>query len=284
MRFSKIRILAAVVVGACIFPLQALAHQPRLVQGDMVQVPDPEVSKAYYDELTGAPRTYRIDSPSDFNLYLNLLVPKNTNPNARYSALVYRAEPSELIAKLDGQVAPWKELFEEFGRDYYYQGPELRTRLPPGSYLVLVQGNGNYGKYVLAAGETESFPPAEIWNAMTLVPKLKSNFFSSSPAGFILSPFGAVYAALLLAIGFAAGFFLRAILKRRKKQALKITKRNIGLKDRLWRLSIAVLFFIIGLYTWNPLAFLAAGFVLYETVASWCALYAYLGKNTCPMP
>ncbi|MFH1620826.1 MAG: DUF2892 domain-containing protein [Patescibacteria group bacterium] len=283
MKIKKEIILLTAAIILFASPVAVSAHQPRLVTGESVQVNDPEISKAYYGELIGEPHAYHIVAPADFGFYLNLLVPKNTNPKARYSAYVYNAENNNLIVKLDGETAAWKEYFEEFGRDYYYQGPELKTRLPAGNYTIVVQGNGNVGKYVLAIGDKESFSAMEIWNAVTLIPKLKANFFSSSPAGFMLSPFGAGFAAVLMILGFVFGFALRKAIKKFRKKSSKIVKKNIGSMDRLWRASLAVLFFITGIFTWQPAAFLVAGFILYETTASWCAIYAYLGKNTCPM-
>ena len=53
----------------------ASAHQPELVylQSGEVQIINPEVSRALYDELKGGPRYYLIDSAKDFDLYINLL-------------------------------------------------------------------------------------------------------------------------------------------------------------------------------------------------------------------
>ena len=46
----------------------ASAHQPELVylQSGEVQIINPEVSRALYDELKGGPRYYLIDSAKDF--------------------------------------------------------------------------------------------------------------------------------------------------------------------------------------------------------------------------
>lgn len=52
-----------------------LAHQPRLVSSDEIEVLDPEISKAYYGELTGEPHTFIINSDKEFSIYLNLLIP-----------------------------------------------------------------------------------------------------------------------------------------------------------------------------------------------------------------
>lgn len=58
-------------------------------------------------------------------------------------------------------------------------------------------------------------------------------------------------------------------------------KKNIGTKDRLLRLLIAILLLAYAWWqrSWIALAF--AIFTLYEAVASWCVLYQILGKNSC---
>jgi hypothetical protein len=51
------------------------AHQPRIPEGNEITVTDPEVSKAYYTELKGAPHIYTLFSDVPFVLYINILVP-----------------------------------------------------------------------------------------------------------------------------------------------------------------------------------------------------------------
>ena len=60
-------------------------------------------------------------------------------------------------------------------------------------------------------------------------------------------------------------------------------KKNIGINDRILRL-----FFGIGLLalawwqsSWILLAF--SIFCFYEALASWCAFYQLIGKNSCPI-
>lgn len=63
--------------------------------------------------------------------------------------------------------------------------------------------------------------------------------------------------------------------------------KNIGTADRIARaiigiIAIALAFFVGNLYAKIGLAVLGI-FSLYESLAGWCALYALLGKNTCPI-
>jgi hypothetical protein len=60
-------------------------------------------------------------------------------------------------------------------------------------------------------------------------------------------------------------------------------KKNIGEVDRLVRLAISVIFFLIAWWYSSWIAFFIGLFTLYEAVASWCLLYQLLGKNSCPI-
>lgn len=58
---------------------------------------------------------------------------------------------------------------------------------------------------------------------------------------------------------------------------------NIGIYDRVIRGVIGV---ALLLYAWQTHSLLALGFAVftfYEALSSWCAFYALIGKNTCPI-
>ena len=60
-------------------------------------------------------------------------------------------------------------------------------------------------------------------------------------------------------------------------------KKNIGTADRLLRLSFAI---ALLFYAWWQGSWIALGFSLftfYEALSSWCILYQFLGKNSCPL-
>ncbi len=59
--------------------------------------------------------------------------------------------------------------------------------------------------------------------------------------------------------------------------------KNIGTKDRLIRLSIAIFLFIFAWWQSSWIALLFALFTLYEALASWCVFYQLIGKNSCPI-
>ncbi|MEI6480038.1 MAG: DUF2892 domain-containing protein [bacterium] len=64
-------------------------------------------------------------------------------------------------------------------------------------------------------------------------------------------------------------------------------KKNIGTKDRVFRLLLGILaliavFFINNIYM--QIVLIALGiFSIYESLVSWCAFYTFIGKNTCPL-
>jgi hypothetical protein len=64
-------------------------------------------------------------------------------------------------------------------------------------------------------------------------------------------------------------------------------KKNIGTKDRLIRLFFAILCFV-GVLLLNDtrlqIALVIFGvFNVFQAIFSWCALYAFLGRSTCPI-
>ena len=90
----------------------------------------------------------------------------------------------------------------------------------------------------------------------------------------------------MLLTGYMIGVLYRFILKRfnNNKSKKQITSKNIGSSDRFFRLFIAVVLFVFGMFNpSNPIFFIASGFCIYEAFASWCAFYSFIGKNTCPI-
>jgi len=178
----------------------ALAHQPVVVGQEPITIADPDISRAFYDELAGQPRSYFINADKGFALYLNLLVPLQTNSEGRYSARIYRltGEKKALLADLKADSAVWQEYYEPFGGDHYLKGPEYKQSVPAGRYEIEVYSADNEGKYVLAVGEKEHFGLKEIVNVYKVLPGLKVNFFGGEFYSFLVTPFGL---ALLFVVG-----------------------------------------------------------------------------------
>uniref|UniRef100_A0A7C6A9H4 Uncharacterized protein n=1 Tax=candidate division WOR-3 bacterium TaxID=2052148 RepID=A0A7C6A9H4_UNCW3 len=188
------------------------AHQPRLVlQKDLafnypLFIQNPEISQAFYGELTGSPHYYQINYEKDFNLYLNILVPDIKGARTDFSVEVSKGK--ELI--LNGKRFIWEKFFEPFGGDHYLKGPEYKAKVKKGEYLIKVYNDDNIGKYVLAVGDIESFPPKEMIKAFLALPRLKI-FFNKSPFTAYFNRIGLYTLPALVIVG-GSVFALKHIL------------------------------------------------------------------------
>lgn len=260
----------------------ASAHQPRIVEGRQTIVIEPEISKAYYGQLTGVPDVYTIQASVPFNLYVNILTPDIAGQKKDVSATILKG--GEPLAVLDGTQFTWKQMFEPFGYDKYWTGPEYKAKVEAGTYVITVTSTSNDSKYSLAIGETEDFDIKEIMNALILVPELKSNYFNESPINFILSPFGWGLILTLYALAGMVGLIYRFVLQRLAKNSVRGVSKNIGTLDRVIRLLIGVALLLWAITTtWSLILIFCSGFAVFEAIFSWCGFYAAFGKNTCPV-
>jgi hypothetical protein len=152
----------------------------------VTRVDKPEVSKAFYAELSGRPAVYEIVSPDSFDLYVNTLVPDEVGMPTDLSVTVTRGP--DTIALLEGPGYRWTKFYEPFGGDSYLMGPELRLRAGPGTYVVSVSRPGYEGRYVLAVGEREEFSLGSMVRIIGLMPRLKRDFFHKAPIRAFTDP------------------------------------------------------------------------------------------------
>jgi hypothetical protein len=232
--------------------------------------------------LLGETDVYTINATEPFDLYVNILVPDIAGQKKDVVAVIIK--DGFPVATLGGDNTEWKLFWEPFGRDSYWMGPEFRERALAGEYKIYVS-SGNYdSKYSLAIGEIESFDFKESINALTLIPKLKRNFFNESPAGFIFSIFGYGYIITMFFLAFIFGFVYRLLLKKFAKGTLRGLHKNIGKRDRWGRFALGLGLLVLAIVTtWNPILLFFSGFCFFEAIFSWCGLYAALGKNSCPL-
>ncbi len=157
----------------------AMAHQPRIVSSNTVEVKDPEVSQAFYAELSGKPQTYRISSKTKFRLYVQLTIPDLAGNRRDFTADISRN--GKRISRLDGARAKWKKFHEPFSGGDYLLGPEYElASAEPGTYEVRVYNRDRAGKYVFVAGRKESFSLSDITKTMKLMPEVKK--YMETPA------------------------------------------------------------------------------------------------------
>lgn len=198
--------------------------------------------------------------------------------------IIKNGNTEQPLAILNGNNFEWTKFFEPFGHDSYWKGPQFKAAVQAGEYQIIVSSEKNDSKYSLATGNIETFDFKESVNALKLILKNKREFFEKSPADFILSPFGAGLIILMFALSFIFGFLYRLSLKRLSRNTIRKRPKNIGKKDRLMRLGLALILFVIAITTtWSPILLFFSGFTLFEAIFSWCGFYAAIGRNTCPL-
>ena len=249
------------------WPLKVLAHQPRLVEMEKINVTEPEISKAYYGNLSGKPHIYTISTSSPIDLYVNVLVPFIEGPEKNVTVKIFKGE--QLMGILSPKKGDWKEFFEPFGHSMYWKGPEFKVRADAGKYKIYIKSTEKSIRYVLATGEIEAFDGPESLNAILLIPKLKKDFFEESPLSFILSPLGWGYVLLLQLLVILTGFVISKILnisriKFQTKYFQSSAKNIIICGVFFW---VTILFFAIQT-SWHPLLIMMSGLALFIALIS----------------
>lgn len=282
--YRKIKIFTFVILVLVAIPQVMLAHQPRITESRRTIVTDPEISKAYYGQLTGEPDVYIIESDKNFNLYVGVLVPDAKGQKQDVSAVVLKDDNQ--VALLDGMNFTWQKFYEPFGADNYLAGPEYEADVDSGKYEIRVWSSNNDSKYSLAIGKIEAFDGKEGINALTVIPKLKQDFFGSSPISFIKSPFGwgMIVAMYILSLVFLIALkLINKFLIKKISPTQNNPHHNIGRKDRIIRLVLGIGLLALAINTtWNPILIFFSGFCMFEALFSWCGFYSLIGRNTCP--
>ena len=163
----------------CFFiPVTIFAHQPNYIDGQ-TQIVDsePDISKAYYGELPGDSAVYTIYATSSLKLYVQILSPKIQNANKDFNVVI-KDSKQNIISSLSTSTDGWQSWYEEYGGDWYWQGPSFTAIVPAGTYDVIVSNTNNTGKYCIAIGETESFPISNFVNTIDQLYKTKTKFFN----------------------------------------------------------------------------------------------------------
>lgn len=231
------------------------AHQPRLEVGvnssmsNPIVVQNPEISQAFYGNLNGQQDYYKITSDKPFKLYVNLLVPQSPGISSDFVSAQITNSSGKTIALLNGTNSEWMPIFEEFGGDYYLQGPEFTQNVPAGTYYIRIFNANNTGKYSLAVGDIESFPPDESLKAIILIPLLKEQFFGKPVTALFLQFLG-----IILALGSLMVLFSMLIMSRKSTEITQLTvKVNDALNPVLWIGIIITTIVWIYIMSKNPL-------------------------------
>ena len=245
-----------IILGIVICSLSLVAaHQPRITDGDYslpenaVLIEQPEISQAFYGQLTGKPVYYKITSDKPFKLYVGILIPDISGVQKNFMSVEVTDSAGNSVLFLNGSDYDWKPYFEEFGGDQYLEGPEARKNVTAGTYYIKVFNSNNQGKYSLAVGEIESFPPLESLQAMVLLPILKQQFFEKNIVVFLLQ-----FVGIIIALG-TLTVILSLNLKAKKSEewletALKV---NPYIKNFYWIGFILTIILWLAHYISNPL-------------------------------
>ena len=187
------RMLATVATAMALLTSGALAHQPVLkLDGtgstdDPFIIEEPEISKAIFRELDGEPHFYKMTSAEPFAFYAGITKAKvDECPLGKTFSFDVLAAEGELVEKADGEKFEWWPWYEEFGKDWYWVGPEIgkdfksTTEFTAGTYFIKVYNETNTGQYVLATGDIEHFPLGVIARTVVTMPKIERMFWEEA--------------------------------------------------------------------------------------------------------
>ena len=224
-----------------ILPASAFAHKLIPTDGsnnDIVsalEIPDPIVSWAMYEELSNNVLYYKFDAKKGDKLFANIVIPKLDGLEDFSPSLVFIAPTFtvNLIAELkvldsteafpfpipDGYdaivfdydgVLPSKEFYEPFGQITYWERQEINLVAPVDGtyYLAVYDSTENYGKLALAIGYVEDF------SAIDFITVLPYAWFESR---YFVDDYVTPIIASLVAIGLISGLVFLVYKKIRHK-------------------------------------------------------------------
>ena len=269
---NKLRIVILVFFLILInWPLGVLAHQPRIVEVEKINVTKPEISKAYYGKLSEKPHIYIINASSAIDLYVNILVPFIEGPGKNVTVKIFK--DGQPLGSLSPGEKDWKEFFEPFGQSMYWQGPEFKIRADAGKYKILVQSREKNIRYALAIGEIEAFDGIESLKAILLIPELKRNFFEESPISFIFSPLGWGYILVLQLLSLLVGWVILRVLKISGIKIQREYFQKFASNTMVWGMLLwAGLLSWAVITSWHPILILMSGLALFMAITSWYEL------------
>ena len=219
-----------IIIGLfCLLMIPASAFGHKLIPTDgtnidyesALNIPDPVISWAMYEELEDNALFYKFDAKKDDRLFSSIVIPKLDNLENFTPSLVLIGPSTflDLVDELkvmdvdknfdypipDGYDAyvfdyngpiPSKEFYEPFGQVTYWERQEIDLEIEaPGTYYMAVfDKNGSTGKLAVAIGYVEDFSGNDF---VTVLPNawLESRYFSED------------YSQLFIMVGILLGIF-----------------------------------------------------------------------------
>ncbi|MDD5547805.1 MAG: hypothetical protein PHN74_02855 [Candidatus Pacebacteria bacterium] len=216
--------IACFILASFFMPIAIFAHQPNYIDKKIEIInTEPDISKAYYGELIGSKAVYTIYATSSLKLYVQILSPKIKNSNKNFTVLI-TDERQNTIVNLETPAEEWQSWYEDYGGDWYWQGPSFSGVIPAGTYSIVVSNPDNTGKYSLAIGETESFPIKQTLYTIQELYSIKTNFFNEPWYGIfygIIGKYLLLSLAILIVILFVLIWFFVRLLKNPRKDSQK---------------------------------------------------------------
>jgi len=171
----------------------AYAHKPVLNKNSTYppdapyEIENPEISKAIYSTLSGNPHYYRIQSDVDFDFYAGILAAK-IGECALESKFSFEVLDSEFhrIDLADGENFEWIPWYEEYGKQWYWNGPEIGENFlsdrvyKAGTYYIKVFNETNTGQYIMAVGDIEKFSFTDIVGLLFSMGDIENEFWDPS--------------------------------------------------------------------------------------------------------
>ena len=178
---------------------QSYAHKPVLNENSTYpadapyEIEEPEISKAIYSTLTGDPHYYRIQSDVDFDFYAGILAAKigECALERKFSFEVLDSEFHN-IDVADGENFKWTPWYEEYGKQWYWNGPEIGKNFlsdriyKAGTYYIKVFNSNNTGQYIMAVGDIEKFSFTDIIVLIFSLGDIEDEFWDPNLCGLSL--------------------------------------------------------------------------------------------------
>ena len=181
------------LIALSMFISQAFAHKPVLNENSTYpsdapyEIEEPEISKAIYSTLNGDPHYYRIHSDIDFDFYTGILAAKigECALERKFSFEVLDSD-FHRIDLADGESFEWTPWFEEYGKQWYWNGPEIGENFlsdrvyDAGTYYIKVFNDTNTGQYIMAVGDIEKFSFTDIVGLIFSMGDIEDEFWDPS--------------------------------------------------------------------------------------------------------
>ena len=227
----------------CIMILPASAFAHKLIPTDgsnddivsALEIPDPIVSWAMYEELSNNVLYYKFDAKKDDKLFTSIVIPKldgleDFSPSLAFITPSFTVNLITELKVLDSTesfpfpipdgydaivfdydgVLPSKEFYEPFGQITYWERQEINLVSPVDGtyYLAVYDSTENYGKLALAIGYVEDF------SAIDFITVLPYAWFESR---YFVDDYVTPIIASLVAIGLISGLVFLVYKKIRHK-------------------------------------------------------------------